>query len=278
MLPDFIVIGAMKAGTTSLFQYLRPHPQVFMPWRKEVDFFSSKTNWPKGVGWYEEHFAGAPPGHKIGEASPNYSKRHLWPETPDRLMDTLPEVRIIYLVRDPIVRLQSMYLDMLSYGGETRSIGRALANIDYVLTSSYGMQIEPYVARLGRDRVLVDTSERLRAEPAAVMQRIFAFLDVDPAFGLELTPIEANPSASKRIPTRLGRFVRRRRPDVVDTRKPVDEWTRIDRLLMQPSDYGAARISPRMRRDLEGRFRPDLRHLQELVDVDLSGWRWLNDQ
>lgn len=278
MLPDFVVIGAMKAGTTSLFHYLRSHPQVYMPWRKEIDFFSNEGNWRKGLSWYQDHFAGAPAGRRIGEASPNYSKRHLWPETPDRLMDTLPNVRIIYLVRDPIARLQSMYLDMLSYGGEARSISTAIANSDYILTSCYGMQLEPYVERLGPDRILVETSERLRADPVAVMGRLFTFLDLDPAATGDLARVEANLSDEKLIPTRLGRHVRQWRPNVVDTAKPADEWTRIDRLLLQPSSYTAARLSPRMRRSLENRFVPDIRRLQDLVDVQLADWTWLPAQ
>lgn len=271
MLPDFVVIGAMKAGTTSLFRYLRTHPGVFMPWRKELDFFSNDANWKRGLAWYEQQFDDAAPGQRIGEASPNYSKRHLWPETAARLTGALPGARIIYLVRDPIVRLQSMYLDMLSYGGESRSIGAAVASDpDYILTSSYGMQIEPYVERLGRDRVLVETSERLRADPAAVMGRVFGFLELDWEAAAAIDPIETNLSESKRIPTRLGRMVRRWRPEAVDTATPAPGPAA--RLLTRPSGYDAARLSSRARRRLRRRLAPDMRRLQELTDVDLSYW------
>ena len=276
MRPDFIVIGAMKAGTTALFQYLRKHPQVFMPWRKELDFFSNEGKWGQGVTWYEEQFTQARPGQRIGEASPNYSKRHLWPETPTRLAQVLPDAQIIYMVRDPIMRLQSMYLDMLYYGGETRSISTATIDTDYVTTSRYGMQIEPYVEMFGPERVLVETSERLRADPSSVLGRVLRFLDVDPAAMPALDSIEANPSESKRIPTRLGRYVRRFRPDAVNIRSP-DDIAGWDRLLVRQSSYQAVRIPARKRQMMYLRFLPDVRRLQELVEVDLSDWTWLEE-
>ena len=76
MLPTFIVIGAGKAGTTSLWGYLRDHPQVFMSDPKELDFFTVEHNWSKGVGWYEAHFADAGDAVARGEASGSYTN---WP-------------------------------------------------------------------------------------------------------------------------------------------------------------------------------------------------------
>ena len=74
-LPTFLVIGAMKAGTTSLYHYLRDHPQVFMPETKEVNFFNPRRNWHRGMTWYEEQFSAAPPGTvAVGEASTSYTK------------------------------------------------------------------------------------------------------------------------------------------------------------------------------------------------------------
>lgn len=272
MLPDFIVIGAMKAGTTSLFGYLRTHPQVFLPWRKEIHFFSHDDNWEKGVHWYEDQFAGASPDQRIGEASPSYSKRHLFPDASDRLAKVLPTARIIYLVRDPITRLQSMYLDMLYYGGERRSLSQAVrSDDDYILTSSYGWQLEPYVERFGRERILVETSDQLRADPNAVLQRVFGFIGVDEMPPAE--PIESNLSETKRIPNRLGRRLQRVRPS-----DRADPPTLRDRLLTRQSSLRAAALRPQLRTELEDVFGEDLRRLQQLVEVDLSAWNWLQDK
>ncbi len=272
MLPDFIVIGAMKAGTTSLFQYLRAHPQVFMPWRKEIHFFSHHANWEQGVPWYENQFAGASLDQQVGEASPSYSKKHLFPDASDRLAKVLPAARIIYLVRDPIARLQSMYLDMLYYGGERRSISKAIrSDDDYILTSRYGYQIEPYVERFGPDRILLATSEQLRTDPNRVLGQMFGFIGVDqlPASN----PIESNLSETKRIPNRLGRRLQRVRPP--DRPDPPSLW---DRLLTRRSSLRAATLQQPLRTELEDLFREDLRRLQQLVEVDLSAWTWLQER
>ena len=82
MLPNFLVIGAAKAGTTSLYHYLRAHPQIYMSERKELNFFIEKDGWEKGQEWYEKQFERAGDAVAIGEASPNHSKYPLFPGVP----------------------------------------------------------------------------------------------------------------------------------------------------------------------------------------------------
>ncbi|MBT8201846.1 MAG: sulfotransferase [Acidimicrobiia bacterium] len=277
MLPDFIVIGAMKAGTTALFQYLVKHPQISMPWRKELDFFSNEANWAKGVEWYEEQFATAPDGMVIGEASPNYTKRHSWPDTPKRLISVVPDAKLIYMVRDPIVRMQSMYLDMLHYGGEVRSVAEVANDHDYISTSLYGWQLVPYFEHFGSDRILVETAERLKADRDGVLERVFRFLEVDPEQMPPVEEIRANVSEAKRIPNRLGMFVRRYRPWAVDPRRQdLPRWRKA--VFLQQSTHDAARFKGAPRRRLEERFTEDARRLQSMVDVDLSAWSWYRPQ
>lgn len=277
MLPDFIVIGAMKAGTTALFQYLVKHPQVYMPWRKELDFFSNPTNWHRGVGWYEDQFSAAPANMVVGEASPNYTKRHTWPDTPERMVEVVPEAKLIYMVRDPIERMQSMYLDMLHYGAEVRSMSEVAGDQDYITTSLYGWQLAPYVEAYGPDRVLVETADRLRVDREAALDRVFTFLGVDPAAMPEIEAIEANRSDAKRIPNRLGMLVRRSRPWAVNPlRNDLPTWR--DRVLMRQSSHRAARLSREARGALEAQFTADLHRLQTMVKVDLSCWPWYRPQ
>lgn len=277
MLPDFIVIGAMKAGTTALFQYLVKHPGIHMPWRKELDFFSNEANWAKGVEWYEEQFAAAPGGMLIGEASPNYTKRHSWPDTPKRLISVVPDAKLIYMVRDPIVRMQSMYLDMLHYGGEVRPVDAVANDQDYISTSLYGWQLVPYHEHFGPDRILVETAERLKADRDGVLRRVYEFLDVDPALMPEVDEIRANVSEAKRIPNRLGMFVRRYRPWAVDPkRQDLPRWRK--KVFLRQSTHAAARFSDSARRKLEERFTEDARRLQSMAEVDLSYWNWYRPQ
>ena len=102
MLPTFIVIGAMKAGTTAVYEYLRAHPQVFMASPKELDFFNSGG----AEAIYRRYFEGGAGAAAGGEGSPNYSKAHLWPETPGRTAALVPDVRPVYLGPHPRERIR----------------------------------------------------------------------------------------------------------------------------------------------------------------------------
>src|SRR5262245_7209987 len=102
--PNFLVIGAMKCGTSSLYQYLRSHPQVFMPNDPdEVNFFSRRDleRWSE---WYRRLFAEAGSAVAIGERSTNYTKYPSIPDVPTRIARSIPDAKLIYLIRDPIER------------------------------------------------------------------------------------------------------------------------------------------------------------------------------
>src|SRR5204863_2222453 len=85
MLPNFLIIGAQKSGTTSLYRYLQMHPDVFMPRNKEPDFFVAERNWPMGLDWYEAHFAAARDAIAIGEASTTYTMYPHYAGVPERV-------------------------------------------------------------------------------------------------------------------------------------------------------------------------------------------------
>ena len=128
-LPNFIVIGAMKSGTTSLFHYLQAHPQVFMSPLKEVEFFVEEKNWRRGMDWYRAQFAGASPGAlAIGEASTAYTKYPEYPGVPERIASSLPDARLIYILRDPIERIRSHYQHRVLSGAEREPLERAVLN------------------------------------------------------------------------------------------------------------------------------------------------------
>jgi hypothetical protein len=179
--PNFLVIGAMKAGTTSLHRYLREHPQVFMPGEKELDFFVAEKRWSRGPSWYEQQFAAADDAIAVGEASPTYTMHPEFTGVPGRIAELLPETRLIYAVRHPIERIRSHYLHEVEKGRERAPIGRALVtDFRYLDASRYAMQLEQYLNCFSADRVLVITTEQLRDDRAATVRRVLAFLGVDP--------------------------------------------------------------------------------------------------
>src|SRR4051794_28578727 len=110
-LPDFIVIGTTKGGTTSLWRYLSDHPDIFMPTRKELRFFSNNERWRQGVEWYARQFEGAGEHQLVGEASPQYTSWPRYPHVPERMASVVPNAKLIYLVRDPVARTASLWRD-----------------------------------------------------------------------------------------------------------------------------------------------------------------------
>jgi hypothetical protein len=182
-LPTFLVIGAMKSGTTSLFHYLQDHPEIFMSPLKEVDFFAAEANWGRGLDWYRRQFDGAEPGVRaIGEASTSYSKYPEYAGVPERIAEILPDVRLVYVVRDPIERIRSHYQHRSLVGAERAPLEEAvLADPRYVDCSRYAFQIEQYLRVFPRERLLVVASEDLRSDREATIRRIYGFLGVDPS-------------------------------------------------------------------------------------------------
>lgn len=127
-LPTFIVVGAMKAGTTSLAAYLGSHPEVFVTTPKEARFFgsSSDENWPRGLGWYRQLFTSSAGARARGEASPGYTMAPHVPHVPERIASVVPDVRLVYLLRNPVGRIRSAYIDRSSRGVESMPLREAL--------------------------------------------------------------------------------------------------------------------------------------------------------
>ncbi|MEM8504079.1 MAG: sulfotransferase [Cyanobacteria bacterium P01_D01_bin.1] len=182
-LPNVIIIGAMKAGTTSLHHYLNLHPDIQMSRQKELNFFSENKHWKKGVEWYRSHFVGEAAIH--GESSPNYTRYPFRQATAQRMAAVVPNVKLIYLVRHPIERIISHYLHKYAEGKENKSINEALASLDenmYVSGSQYFTQLEQYLQFFPPDNILVVASEALSQFPQDTMMRVFQFLGVSTEF------------------------------------------------------------------------------------------------
>lgn len=143
-LPDFVIIGTMKSGTSALFSWLGSSPNVSLPTIKEPKFFSDETNWRKGLAWYASLF---PDGSNItGEASVGYSDPSTSSVAASRLFNTLPKVDLICVLRDPIARLRSHYRHEVQRSREHRPMSEVLKEDDcrYVRRSLYYEAVEPY--------------------------------------------------------------------------------------------------------------------------------------
>src|SRR4051812_18863671 len=123
-LPNLLIVGAAKAGTTSLHAYLDLHPSVFMSRRKELKLFNRPT-WREDLDGYRAQFPVAAPIR--GESSPAYSMAPWIGSVPERIHETIPEAKIVYMVREPVERTIAQYVEFYAMRLEHRPIEEALA-------------------------------------------------------------------------------------------------------------------------------------------------------
>jgi len=235
--PDFLIIGSQKAGTTSLYHALRLHPEVFVPEKKELNFFFLADEYAKGIGHYERYFEPAPVSAKArGEASPGYICH---PDAPQRIASALPDAKLVLTVRNPIDRAYSQYWDNRRQLGEplewddavARLVGGGLfepGRLGYVARGMYMAYIPRFLERYPRERLLVLVFDDLKADGAAVQRRLFEFVGVDPEIAvppqkrnvtsMTVNPVArwlfAHPAATRGLPRKLRGLVLRgpRRP------------------------------------------------------------------
>ncbi len=189
-LPTFLLVGTMKSGTTSLIRYLGGHPDVFTLDR-EVSFFDQ--HWDRGVAWYRDQFAGAGAATAVGESTPGYLYD---PVCAPRMVEVVPEARLVAIIRDPVDRAYSHYWHNRTRGHEPlgflealdaepdrgeRSSERLLGRYAYADRSRYAAQLERMAEWYPRQATEVVIFEDLRADPGAVLAGLFRFLGVDEA-------------------------------------------------------------------------------------------------
>jgi Sulfotransferase domain len=199
-LPDFLVLGAQKAGTTALYAYLRWHPGITGPSWKEVSFFD--RHWWRGERWYRGQFPLRSRGRLVGEASPSYL---FHPLAPERARAVVPDARLVVVLRDPVDRAYSQYQHEVALGREPLSFEEALAAEEgrtrgeverlvadprafshewwdhtYAARGLYAEQLERWLAVFPRDQLLVVTSDELGERPAESYGSILSFLGAAP--------------------------------------------------------------------------------------------------
>jgi hypothetical protein len=197
-LPDFVIAGAQKAGTTSLWHYLAAHPRIVPAARKELHFFDRAGR--RHLAAYRAQFPLRRAGRLTFEASPTYL---LHPFAPERLAAAVPDVRVVVVLRDPAARAWSHYRDNRARGTEDLGFlgalqaederlradrdlvargldpGRAFRNYSYVERGRYAEQLERWFACIARDRILIVESRQLFDDPAAAFGAVLGFLGLD---------------------------------------------------------------------------------------------------
>jgi hypothetical protein len=189
--PNFLVIGAVKCGTSSLCKLLGGHPAAFMCDPREPFFFSHDRNYlGKGWDWYESLFVGAAGKAAIGEGSTTYTQQALFPDAAPRIAKHLPDARLIYITRQPLEQIESLWIWLRSFWDTVAKDGiRADADFNLsvkertpilIETARYWKQISRYRDSFPDDRILVLFLEDFKRDPDAVLARCFEFLGIDP--------------------------------------------------------------------------------------------------
>ena len=277
-LPNLIVIGGLKCGTTSLHHYLNLHPEISMSRPKELNFFVAELNWTLGAEWYASHFDRSAPVR--GETSPHYTNLPRFEGVAERMVSVIPDARIVYMVRDPIDRMLSHYLHNASGGYEERGLSEALgdATSSYVDRSRYAMQAEPYLAAFGADRVAIVAREELKDEREATMRRLFELCGVDPSFRSEQFEREWETGSGKssggfRIMDRAVRLPGLRALDRNFDRLPESLRWLVERIVHDPDSGAAAKpeLPAELRAGLETLLRDDVGRLEQVAGRSF-GW------
>ena len=279
-LPNLVVIGGLKCGTTSLHHYLALHPEVAMSRPKELNFFVAELNWGLGPEWYASHFERS--AAVRGETSPHYTNLPRLGGVAERMRETLGEAtRLVYMVREPVQRILSHYLHNVGAGYETRTLEQALADGggSYVARSRYAMQLAPYLAAFERDRILIVATEELAGDRGATMRSVFEFLGVDPGFSSEQFEREWETGGARageggfRLMDRAVRLPGLRALDRNFDRLPESLRWLVERVVHDPGKGAAPK--PELPAELRGRLaetlRPDLAELERIAGREF-GW------
>jgi hypothetical protein len=208
---DFLGIGAPKAGTTSLHEYLRTHPQLWLPEAKEQPFFTNDDAYDEGWATFAAvAFHGAPPGRRYGKITPHYMGGPVtWHDataaaatepattvTARRIAERFPDVKLIAMVRDPVERTISSYWQTTVLGDDRRSLNEALANElseealeaartrptkshQHIVAGEYGRGLDAYLRFFPRDQLFVGSTAVLGDDPMALLRDVYRFLGVD---------------------------------------------------------------------------------------------------
>ena len=219
---DFIIIGAQKAGTTSLAAYLNENPDIFIPPEKEIPFFLDPSMQKKGWRWFMDYyFSKAREKQLLGTSSPPYM---MYPKCFKAIKNQLPDVKLIAIIRDPISRLLSHYDMLIRFGLETRLlveiIKQQLDNIDYyrnteyidrtgkyIVAGEYGRTIEIVLKYFRKDQLLVLDFEDFKRDPQAIVNQISIFIGTNAFLSKTINQVRMSGGNKRRININHNRLI-----------------------------------------------------------------------
>jgi hypothetical protein len=284
-LPNFLIIGGMKCGTTSLHHYLAQHPEIQTPSLKEANFFSGP---PEGIPYpmganriveLQDYEALFDPAFRVrGEASPCYTLYPRRKGVPERISELLPDVKLIYILRDPVERLVSHYRFRVSLENETRSLVDALGDFSdqtslYTCPGFYAAQLERYIAHFPQDNILIIQQEDLLAERIATLATVFRFLDVNDGYVSPQFREEVNTGRERRTYSKFVPLIERARMSRLhqlprSVRRPLRNA--LERITSQPLDKPV--LDQDLRARIQDLYAADASRLRQITGKAFEGW------
>lgn len=297
MMPTFLIVGAAKCGTTSVYEYLRQHPEVYVSPVKEPKFFSRvarrtdfggpgdqddmRRHTVTSLGEYRSLFRDAPGHRAVGEASTLYLYD---PTSPDEILNALPSVKIVAILRHPVERAYSNFLYMVRRGNEPlRSFADALAAEDqrvadnwmpswhYRRRGLYGDQVERYLRRFDRQQIRFYLYDDLVEHPARLLKDLFGFLGIDDTFQPDISGrhnVSGLPR-NKRLHAALAGA-----NGIKALARPFLPHQTARRLAhrLRMWNLTRPRLPEAVRDQLAAFYRSDILRLQQLLERDLTAW------
>lgn len=292
-LPNFFIIGAAKSGTTTLYDVLKQHPQVYLPVEKEPQFFSQEELFGRGAGWYEEtFFKGARRYPARGEATPHYL--YWGTKVAPRLKDLYGNGRVKFIVsfRDPVKRAYSWYWNMVREGREDLSFAKALSaegeriekygqSLDdrgsmiygYFRGGCYAAQLRPFLELFPREDFLLLLQEDIVEDLEGVMAKVFGFIGVDSS--LKVREVRSNPATMPRL--RILHGLLRERSALKEAVKPflprsIRRRTKSNLMKLNLKETSYPPLDEELELALRRRYRDEIEQLQRIMGRDLSRW------
>lgn len=262
MLPNLVVIGAQKCGTSALHYYLGLHPEISMSRPKELNFFIRKRNWHLGLEWYESHFH---EDRKVrGEASPNYTNYPQFKGVARKMHGIVPDAKLIYLVRDPIDRMVSAYLHNKHKGRVDGDLAETITEPggSYLRRSRYHKQVQRFMQHYPRSSLMIVDQADLLDRRQETLSQVFRFLEVDDSFWTPRYGLLRHESVRLARPS-LARVTELVSPELA---------SRVSSRSAGSPTPGRPLVDEELREALTARLKTDADRFREFTGRDFSHW------
>jgi hypothetical protein len=271
-LPNLIVIGAQKCGTSGLHYYLSLHPETSMSKPKELNFFIAERNFARGLDWYRAHFDAR--ATVRGEASPNYTAYPQHVGVPERMHSVLPDAKLLYMVRDPIDRIAAHWVHNYAKRREKGDLRATLMhpNTSYLARSLYYIQLKQFLRVYPLERILLVEQEELRANRIETLRRVFEFIGVDPGFSHARFSDERHKTSRKTRATPLAMRLERIGETPRGRSIPPTFWRAVGGLFPFRRTIEVPEVREALRPEALRSLREDAERLRELTGREFATW------